>query len=69
MFQATEMSWEQALKDQEPLDLALDAGPPTQKEQQVLRLPQWCPGARISPSSLPQPDNCTEVGESQAPPH
>lgn len=32
MFQATEMSWEQALKDQDTLDLALDAGPPTQKE-------------------------------------
>lgn len=31
MFQATEMSWEQALRDQEPLGLALDAGLPTQK--------------------------------------
>lgn len=50
MFQATEMSWEQALEDQEPLDPALGADPPT-REEQVPRLPQWYPVARTHPSS------------------
>lgn len=70
MFQATEMGWEQALGDREPLDPALGAGPPTGEEQQVPRLPQRYPVARTYPSSLPnpQPDNWTEVGENQAPP-
>lgn len=64
MLQATEMSWEQALEDQEALDPVLDTGLPTQKEQQGPRLPQWHPVARTHPLALPIPDR--EVSDRQA---